>query len=147
MMAFEADVYHISDEDRITVLPQGLAVEDYPDLDVPQLKFFMYYAPDADPALNARKQDIVADLGTRCRAAGVRFLMEPLVYHPTLEPGTADYAAHKPDMVRRATQVFAGRAHQQNQGARPRRKGDGDNCDEIGHRVRMKHHQSFLRLN
>ena len=107
MMAFEADVYHISDEDRITVLPQGLAVEDYPDLDVPQLKFFMYYAPDADPALNARKQDIVADLGTRCRAAGVRFLMEPLVYHPTLEPGTADYAAHKPDMVRRATQVFA----------------------------------------
>lgn len=108
MLAYEADVYHISDDDRITVLPDNLAVEDYPSLGVKQLKFFMYYAPDDDPALNARKQDLVADIGTRCQAAGVQYLMEPLVYHPTLAPGTAAYAAAKPDLVRRATEVFTG---------------------------------------
>ena len=107
MLAFEADVYHISDEDRITVLPDNLTVEDYPALGVKDLKFFIYFAPDDEPALNARKQDLVAEIGARCRAAGVRYLMEPLVYHPTLQPGTAEYAAAKPDLVRRATEVFA----------------------------------------
>lgn len=107
MVAFEADVYHISDADRITVLPDTFAVEDYPSMGVNLLKFFMYYAPDDDPDLNARKQDLVADIGARCKAVGVRFLMEPLVYHPTLKPGTHTYAAVKPDLVTRATQVFA----------------------------------------
>ncbi|WP_299780522.1 tagatose 1,6-diphosphate aldolase [uncultured Roseobacter sp.] len=107
MLAFEADVYHISDADRITVLPRNFIVDDYPAMGVEQLKFFMYYAPDDDPELNARKQDLVADIGGRCRAAGIRYLMEPLVYHPDLAAGTAEYAAQKPDLVRRATDVFA----------------------------------------
>lgn len=107
MLAFEADVYHISDVDRVTVLPDTISVADYPGLGVRLLKFFMYFAPDDDPALNARKQGIVADVGQRCRDAGVRYLMEPLVYHPTIQPGTPEYAAIKPDMVRRATEVFA----------------------------------------
>lgn len=107
MVAFEADVYHISGEDRITVLPDNLSVADYPGLGIGLLKFFIYYAPDDDPALNARKQDLVADIGQRCRAAGVKFLMEPLVYHPTLTPGSEAYARAKPGMVRRATEVFA----------------------------------------
>ena len=107
MLAYEADVYHISDADRITVLPDNFAIEDYPAMGVPQLKFFIYYAPDDDPALNARKHDLVADIGRRCRAAGIKYLMEPLVYHPTISPGTAEYAALKPDLVRRATAVFA----------------------------------------
>jgi tagatose 1,6-diphosphate aldolase len=107
MLAFEADVYRISDADRITVLPEGLEVEDYPALGVPLLKFFMYYAPDDDPGLNARKEDLVAEVGARCRAAGVRYLMEPLVYHPEVKTGNAAFAALKPDLVRRATEVFA----------------------------------------
>ena len=107
MLAFEADVYHISDEDRITVLPDNFTVADYPEMGVKQLKFFIYYAPDDDVTLNARKHDLVADIGQRCRDAGIRYLMEPLVYHPTIAPGTAEYANLKPDLVRRATAVFA----------------------------------------
>ncbi|MEP3639390.1 MAG: tagatose 1,6-diphosphate aldolase [Paracoccaceae bacterium] len=107
MLAFEADVYHISDEDRITVLPDNFTVADYPEMGVKQLKFFIYYAPDDDVALNARKHDLVADIGQRCRDTGIRYLMEPLVYHPTIAPGTAEYAKLKPDLVRRATAVFA----------------------------------------
>ncbi len=107
MLAFEADVYHINDADRITVLPDAFTIADYPSMGVPLLKFFIYYAPDDDPALNARKQDLVADIGQQCRDAGVTFLMEPLVYHPSIAPGSADYAALKPDLVTRATAVFA----------------------------------------
>ena len=92
MMAYEADVYRISDADRVTVLPDNLTVADYPRLGVRQLKFFMYYAPDDDPALNARKLGLVARIGAECAAEGVRFLMEPLVYHPHIAPGTAAYA-------------------------------------------------------
>lgn len=107
MLAFEADTYHISADDRITVLPENFTIYDYPDMGVKQLKFFMYYAPDDDPSLNAQKQDLVADIGKKCREVGIRYLMEPLVYHPTVASGGADYAALKPDLVRRATAVFA----------------------------------------
>ncbi len=107
MMAFEADVYHISNTERITVLPRHLTVADFPRLGVRQLKFFMYYAPDDDPALNARKQELVAQVGVDCRAHGVTFLMEPLVYHPVHQPGSAEFAAVKPDLVRRSVATFA----------------------------------------
>lgn len=107
MVAFEADVYHISGADRITVLPDNLSVADYPAMGIGLLKFFIYYAPDDDPALNARKQDLVTDIGQRCAETGVKFLMEPLVYHPTLKQGSEDYARAKPDLVRRATATFA----------------------------------------
>ena len=107
MMAFEADVYRISDADRITVLPDDLTVADYPRLGVGLLKFFMWYAPDDDPALNARKCDLVERVGADCAAQGVSFLMEPLVYHPSIAPGTDTFAAIKPDLVRRTVAVFS----------------------------------------
>ena len=107
MLAYEADVYHISDEDRITVLPDHLKPADYASLGVKQLKFFIYYAPDDDASLNARKQELVADIGSQCADLNLRYLMEPLVYHPTIKPGTAEYAKIKPDLVRRATELFS----------------------------------------
>lgn len=107
MIAYEADVYRISDTDRITVLPDDLTIADYPALGVGLLKFFMWYAPDDDPALNARKCDLVEKVGAECAAHGVSFLMEPLVYHPTFAPGTAAFAAIKPDLVRRTVALFS----------------------------------------
>ncbi len=107
MMAYEADVYHISSADRITLLPPHLTVADFPRLGVRQLKFFMYYAPDDDPDLNARKQELVAEVGADCRAQGVTFLMEPLVYHRAYQPGSAEFADLKPDLVRRSVATFA----------------------------------------
>lgn len=107
MLAYEADVYHISSEERITVLPDHLKPSDYAALGVKQLKFFIYYAPDDDESLNMRKQALVADIGEQCKALGLRYLMEPLVYHPSIEPGTADYARIKPELVKEATRLFA----------------------------------------
>jgi tagatose 1,6-diphosphate aldolase len=37
----------------------------------------------------------------------LHFLMEPLVYHPQLAPGTAEFARAKPELVARAVEVFA----------------------------------------
>ncbi len=107
MLAYEADVYRISEPDRVTVLPDDLTVADYPGLGVRLLKFFMWYAPDDDPALNRRKCELVQQVGAACAGAGVSFLMEPLVYHPAHPPGTAGFAAIKPDLVRRAVETFS----------------------------------------
>ena len=107
MMAYEADVYRIAEPDRVTVLPDDLTVADYPGLGVRLLKFFMWYAPDDDPALNNRKCELVQRVGAACAAVGVSFLMEPLVYHPAHAPGTAGFAAIKPDLVRRAVETFS----------------------------------------
>lgn len=107
MLAYEADVYHISDEDRITVLPDDLKVEDFPGMGAGQLKFFIYYAPTDSDELNARKEDLVEYVGAQAKENGLTYLMEPLVYHSEISPGTEEYARIKPDLVRRATEVFA----------------------------------------
>lgn len=107
MIALEADVYQISDDDRITRLPDNLKVADFLGLGVRKLKFFMYYAPDDPEALNARKQAIVAQIGQDCAATGVDFLFEPLVYDRDAPPGSPAFAALKPDLVARTVAVFA----------------------------------------
>ena len=108
MLAYEADVYRIEDEDRITKLPDNLRVSDYPVLGVPVLKFFLYYGTNDPAELNARKQDIVAQIGAECRAAGVTFLFEPIVYDRAIPDGSsAEYALAKPGLVAAATRAFA----------------------------------------
>lgn len=108
MLAFEADVYKISDEDRITALPSDLEVSDFPELGAEILKFFLYYGPNDAAELNQRKFDLVADIGARCRKDGVTFLFEPIVYDRKIPDGTsAEFAKMKPELVRSATQAFA----------------------------------------
>ncbi|MEM8729180.1 MAG: tagatose 1,6-diphosphate aldolase [Pseudomonadota bacterium] len=108
MLAYEADVYHIADEDRITKLPENLSIADYPALGVPVLKFFLYYGPNDAEDLNQRKADLVAQIGAECRAQGVTFLFEPIVYDRAIPDGTStEYALAKPALVRAATETFA----------------------------------------
>lgn len=108
MLAYEADVYRISDEDRITALPDNLKVSDFPQLDAEILKFFLYFGPNDPAELNQRKFDLVADVGAQCKANGVTFLFEPIVYDRALPDGTtAEFARAKPELVRAATQAFA----------------------------------------
>lgn len=108
MLAYEADVYKISNEDRITVLPDNLKVSDYPGLGVNVLKFFLYYGPNDDSEINERKHDLVRRIGTECREHGVSFLFEPIVYDRAIPDGaSAEFAAAKPELVERATRRFA----------------------------------------
>ncbi|MEX0345544.1 MAG: tagatose 1,6-diphosphate aldolase [Rhizobiaceae bacterium] len=108
MLAYEADVYHISDEDRITKLPDNLSISDYRDLGVNILKFFLYYGPNDPNELNCRKKDLVASIGRQCRENGVSFLFEPIVYDRAIPDGNSvEYALAKPELVRAATRDFA----------------------------------------
>ena len=107
MLAFEADVYHIADEDRITRLPDNLTVEQFPALGAPVLKFFLYYGPNDPAELNKRKFDLVRSIGDRCRAQGTTFLFEPIVYDRAVSDGASkEYALLKPELVRRAVEDF-----------------------------------------
>lgn len=107
MLAYEADVYHISDEDRITQLPKGLSVADYPGLGVPQLKFFMYYAPNDPEPLNEKKCEIIERIGCQCEIAGIDFVFEPLVYDRKSAPGSSEFAAMKSDLVAQTVANFS----------------------------------------
>lgn len=108
MLAFEADVYKITDEDRITSLPENLEVSDFPGLDAKILKFFLYYGPNDDAELNQRKFDLVEKIGKQCRDNGVAFLFEPIVYDRAIpNASSAEFATIKPELVRSATETFA----------------------------------------
>ena len=107
MMAFEADVYHISDEDRITKLPDNIKVSDFSRLGYKVLKFFMYYAPNDNIEINEQKQKIIENIGKECVKNNISFLMEPLVYDPIKRPGSLDYAYLKPQLVKNATKTFS----------------------------------------
>ena len=108
MLAFEADVYRIANDDRITVLPDNLRISDYPGLGVGVLKFFLYYGPDDSAEINDRKHELVRDIGAQCHANGVTFLFEPIVYDRGIpNAASPEFAARKPDLVERATRRFA----------------------------------------
>ena len=108
MLAYEADVRRIADGDRITVLPDNLEISDYPGLGVGVLKFFLYFGPDDAPEINSRKKKLVRRIGEECRAAGIQFLFEPLVYHRSVpDTSSAEFARLKPSLVERATRDFA----------------------------------------
>ena len=108
MLAFEADVYKISDEERITALPDNFTVPDYPALGADILKFFLYYGPNDSAELNERKFALVEDLGQQCLRSGITFLFEPIVYDRAI-PDTASeaFARAKPGLVTAATRTFA----------------------------------------
>jgi len=108
LLAYEADVYRMSDEDRITLLPDNLSIADFEALGVSRLKFFLYYAPRSTSGLNERKQRIVRDIGNECAERGIEFLFEPLVYDEQItDAASPEFAAMKPDLVREATAIFA----------------------------------------
>lgn len=108
MLAYEADVYKIADDDRITALPDNLKVNDFGGLGAQVLKFFLYYGPNDSTELNQRKFDLVEDIGKQCRANGITYLFEPIAYDRAIPDGTSsEYAAVKPELVCAATQAFA----------------------------------------
>jgi len=108
LLAYEADVYRISSDERITALPDNLSISDYRGLGVRRLKFFLYYGPRCDTAINAKKHALVREIGAECAAHGVEFLFEPIVYDDVVtDSASLAFARLKPELVREATRRFA----------------------------------------
>ena len=107
-LAFEADAYAISDVDRMTKLPDHLKIADLPEMGIRRLKFFTYYAPRGDRAINSKKHELVRRLGEECGVNGIEFLFEPLVYDEHIrDQSGAQFAALKPIYVRDSAEVFS----------------------------------------
>ncbi len=108
MLAYEADVYRIADDDRMTVMPDNLAVTDYAGLGVRMLKFFLYFCPHDEPAINERKFARVRSIARQCDANNLVFLFEPLVYDRAIPDQTSvEFARAKPGLVEQSTRIFA----------------------------------------
>ncbi len=108
LLAYEADVYRIECAEKITVLPDNLAISDYPDLGVRRLKFFLYYAPRSEGETNDKKHALVKQIGMECDRHGIEFLFEPIVYDEAItDANSLEFARLKPDLVREATKRFS----------------------------------------
>lgn len=108
MLAYEADVYRISNDDRMTVLPDNLRISDYARLGVRVLKFFLYFGPNDDAEINSRKFELVRGIGRECAEHHVAFLFEPIVYDRAIpDEASQQYARAKPGLVEAATRIFA----------------------------------------
>lgn len=108
LLAYEADVYHIKTDERITALPQNLTIADYGSLGVRRLKFFLYYAPRGNPATNEKKHALVRQIGAQCAEHGIEFLFEPIVYDEHIRDASSfQFAQQKPELVMEATRTFA----------------------------------------
>ena len=108
LLAYEADVYHIKTDERITALPDNLSIADYRDLGVSRLKFFLYYAPRGDVATNEKKQALVRQIGAQCAAHDIEFLFEPIVYDEAVRDASSlEFAILKPELVMEATRTFS----------------------------------------
>jgi tagatose 1,6-diphosphate aldolase len=108
LVAYEADVYHITTSERITALPNNLAISDYREMGVNRLKFFLYYGPRCERQTNAKKHALVRDIGAQCAEQGIEFLFEPIVYDDVVsDSGCLEFAKLKPELVRDATRQFS----------------------------------------
>ncbi|MEX3011499.1 tagatose 1,6-diphosphate aldolase [Hoeflea sp. TYP-13] len=108
LLAYEADVYHITTSERITALPDNLSVADYAGLGVRRLKFFLYYGPRSSTSTNEKKHALVRDIGAQCAMHGIEFLFEPIVYDDEIDDASSlEFAKLKPQLVRDATRIFA----------------------------------------
>lgn len=79
------------------------------------VKLMLFYRPDAPASVNARQQALVREVGAACRAEGIAFLLEPLVY-PLAQDGAAAAAyledpGKRPELVIETVREFADPAY------------------------------------
>ena len=72
------------------------------------IKILLSWAPDGDARANEEKRVLIERIGCECEAAGVPFLLEPVVYDPAgSDPRGLDFARRKPALVRATMEEFS----------------------------------------
>jgi len=80
IIAYEDDAYNIVNKSRITLLPKKLHHSDEIIKDFSAIKFFMYFNPDSDLAINNEKVKLIKHVGSICKDLDMPYLFEPLLY-------------------------------------------------------------------
>ena len=107
LQAYELDVYATGDAERLTAMPLDGTVRGLIATGAQGIKLYSYYDPDDAEPINACKRALVERVGAECRANDVPFLFEPLVYRGHADVLSRDFAALKPDLVRRVSAEFS----------------------------------------
>ena len=113
IIAFEDDAYNIDNKSRITLLPKKLHQDDEIIKDFSAVKFFMYFNPDSDPAINNEKFKVIKHVGQICNDLEIPYLFEPLLYFD--ERTKIDYQSYllkKPIYIKYLYQEFSHEEYQ-----------------------------------
>ena len=80
IIGYEDDAYNMDNKSRITLLPKKLHHSDKIIKDFSAIKFFMYFNPDSDLAVNNEKLKLIKHVGSICKVLDIPYLFEPLLY-------------------------------------------------------------------
>jgi len=108
LLTYELDGYENPRPHRMLALMPNTAVASLRDLGADAIKILLSWAPDDDEQANDRKQAMIVAIGEECDAAGVPFLLEPLVYEPGGTPvRSLAFARQRPALVVRTMEEFS----------------------------------------
>lgn len=91
----------------LALLPQYSAMR-LREMGADGIKILLSWAPDGDARANEEKRVLIERIGCECEAAGVPFLLEPVVYDTAgADPRGLDFARRKPGLVRATMEEFS----------------------------------------
>jgi tagatose 1,6-diphosphate aldolase len=108
LLAYESDGYENPRPHRMLALLPGASVIQLRDIGADAIKILLSWTPEDDPRANDQKRALVESIGNECEAAGMPFLLEPVVYDPAgSAPRSLEFAKRKPDLVVRTMEEFS----------------------------------------
>jgi len=108
LVTYESDGFDNPRPHRMLELLPNYSVARLRDLGAQGVKVLLSWAPDGDALANEKKRVLIERAGWECDAAGVPFLLEPVVYDPAgADPKGVEFARRKPRLVRETIEEFS----------------------------------------
>ena len=108
LLAYEQSGYNNTQLGRMPDLLPELSARRIQALGANAVKFLLYYSPDERSDINDRKHALVERVGDECRAVGIAFFLEFLVYDPEGRDSKGfDFARLKPGAVKAGMNEFS----------------------------------------
>ncbi|MCU1327540.1 MAG: tagatose-bisphosphate aldolase [Bryobacterales bacterium] len=108
LLTYELDGYDNPRPHKMLALMPNTSVAQLRDLGADAIKILLSWAPDEDERANDQKRAMIVEIGEECEAAGVPFLLEPVVYDPAGGPvRSLAFAKRRPDFVLRTMEEFS----------------------------------------
>jgi len=108
IVTYESDGFDNPRPHRMLALMPEYSVRRLRDLGAQGIKILLSWSPLEDACANEEKRVLIERIGYECEAAGVPFLLEPVVYDPAGgDLRGLDFARRKPALVRATIEEFS----------------------------------------
>jgi tagatose 1,6-diphosphate aldolase len=108
LVTYESDGFDNPRPHRMLALMPEYSVRRLCDLGAQGIKILLSWSPTEDAGANEEKRVLIERIGYECEAAGVPFLLEPVVYDPDrADARGVDFARRKPLLVRDTIEEFS----------------------------------------